>query len=307
MLNTLNYEQAIVANDLKPTFDELESSIGDLNNALSKCDLIKAKVYPLPRTTKEEEDIVPDYIECDPVYGEEAFRIAKAAYVDFDTKPLMSTRFVYRCPGAIELKCDEEDAKTIEFMMERINWLKKQFDTLVQSLNDRDLQWEVVHSCLPGVITTQITRRFYMSQCGLKSVGFTWGINSSSERFTKEEAYAFVKKARKYKRDVEGQLSWDELIDRDLNRISGLPSSTQLSKRRVLRPAPMINVRDMDGYNKRLDGSLPIIVINQTERFKINNLKAYDKVSRDKRPKRSDKKIADTPFIEFFDFYLVKA
>jgi DNA replication terminus site-binding protein len=306
MIRTLTYEQAHVAKELTPVFNELEASINDLIGLLSKATLVAAKVFEVPRVPKEQEDVHAPRIECTAVLGQEAFKLAKKAYLDFYMKEGMSSKFVYRCPGVIQLKADVGLSDAIDFMVRRVNGLKIQFADLVDSLGDRDTKFEVVHHCFRSIITMQVTRRIYLKHNALQSVGFTWGQNTSSNRLSKDAAIKYLERAGKYTRKVDGPLSWDELVERDIRKLQGLPSSAQLSKRRVLRPVTMMNVRDADGKNLRLDGGLPLIVLNQKSNFKINTLNPYDLEKRRRLSKRSDKQVCDEPFIEYFNLYLVK-
>jgi DNA replication terminus site-binding protein len=304
MYMTLDNAQSIIANDLRAIVNELEDTLESLNRAIDESDLVQAKIYPLDRITKEEEVTEPNYIHCEPIYDEKALSIAKSAFKDFYTKEKMSSKCVYRCPGAIQLQTDQPIA--LEKLITRINWLKLRFKDLLQEAGDRDAKFDVAHQAIPSVITTQVMRKIHVRFDALQSVGFTWGRNPWSEAHTKVSAMEMVNKARKYKRPIDGSMSWDQIIDHNMQKINTLPSSAKLSQRRVLRATTMMNVRDADGFNKRIDGGIPIVVINQPGKFKINKLTDYDKAKRDLQTKRKDKLTEDLPFLEHFNLYLVK-
>lgn len=168
--------------------DALNDSLNELRALLLACQLDAACAFQLPLVTLEEELQAPKYIKSLPMDGQETFKASMDSFTRFHTGPGLSTKVVFRLPGAIAVStlCPEPLINKVN----QVNQLKNTFNALAQRVRDPDERFDFIHRSFPGVVFLQVIRKLKILPDPLQSIIFSWGHKPGSQRISIESADA---------------------------------------------------------------------------------------------------------------------
>lgn len=262
------------AADLQATMDKLSAAIGTLNELILESELLDARVFEVPLTQAGEEGMPCLFMSSDMVEGEDALKLTTLAYSRFYAASAQSTRSVYRLPGVLCLK--HRNPGQVMDQVSLVNQLKTDFLCLVRLLPDRNTRFEVVHRLFPMAITLQITRQIQCYDTPMRSVNFTWGRKTALRVVTRDEVIEMLEQMRLQCPVTIDPDTWDDIIDRDVARISSLPADTPLRYRRELKVRPLCNLLLDDGTKRLREGNLPILLLVDDKAPRIGMLHSFD-------------------------------
>nr|WP_281494973.1 DNA replication terminus site-binding protein [Marinobacter sp. S6332] len=291
--------------------DALDESLNELRAQLLACQLDACCAFQLPLVTPAEELMEPRRIESIPLSGGPAFKAALDAFTRFHTGMELSTRVVFRLPGAVAVSslCPEHLIDQVQ----DINQLKKTFNTLAQTVRDPDERFDLIHLNFPGVVFLQVIRELKIVSEPLRSVTFSWGHKPASQVISLESADAKLEWAAKYPSTemlVRTGFTLNQLqqtIARERSFLASLPSETSLRYRRKLRVRPLANLLYAEGAKvpkAQRDAHSPLIAINSPN-VSLGRLKNYDATKNRQRKRRKDPRACGTPVSRVLPIFIV--
>ncbi|KZX86471.1 hypothetical protein A3715_00040 [Oleiphilus sp. HI0009] len=319
LINTDDFHKA---HQLTLLFNEFEDRLYRAKQSLDQLTLVKANVFRLPRITSEEETLEQESITVEPeLHTATAYDLAKRSYSNTSVQPPYSGRVVFRLPGFIQLTGPPELQEKARLDIVSVNAIKDEIRAFISSIPTRDLRFDIVHSALPSVVTLQLTRKILLINEPLLSVTYSWGVKSSIKTLSVNEAIDLIERSRFHTRDVDSALTWSQMCDKNISLLNTLPKNEVLRQRRSLRVQPMQNLRFTEKVpkiinkntsseevvmvhkKKRVDASLPIIVLGDNLPVSSTQLKNFDAQVQKNRGKRADRLTQDSPFIEHFNLF----
>ncbi|MBJ6137934.1 DNA replication terminus site-binding protein [Marinobacter litoralis] len=286
--------------ELHRVMDALNDSLNELRAELLACQLDACCAFKLPLVTPAEELGEPSRIESTPLRGQQAFTASLDSFTRFHTGLGLSTRVVFRLPGAVAVSslCPEHLINQVH----DINQLKKTFNALAQTVPDPDERFDLIHRNFPGVVFLQVIRELKIVSDPLRSVTFSWGHKPGSQRISIESADAKLEWAARHASKAlleRTGLSRQELLEtvvRERAYLASLPSETFLRLRRELRVRPLANLLFESGAavsKAQRDGHLPLIIVNSPN-VRLGDLKNYDAAKTRQRKRRDDPRACGT-------------
>lgn len=292
-----------LSGELHVVMEALTDALNQLRRQLADCEIDHCRAFELPPVTPEEELVEPTEIIPTPLDGDAAVDAVLAAFTRFHTGGDLSTRVVFRLPGAIAVSTP--DPQALVDQVQAVNELKQRFDTLAQSVRDPDERWDLIHRNFPGVVYLQVVRELKVVATPLQSVTFSWGRKPSSQLITPESADAKLEWAAKNPTPpllARTGLSISQLqhtVARERSFLATLAPDTRIRYRRELRVRPLANLLFEEGAEvarrkAQRDAHTPLIVINSPA-VKLGNLKPYDAGKRSARKSRDDSRAKGRP------------
>jgi DNA replication terminus site-binding protein len=274
--------------NIKEAFTQLESSLREFIALLLQEEITTAKVFHYPRITKEATHDAYEFIPVTEETGSPAITKAITAYGQFRGNYGDSTKSVFRLPGVLGVKTENEGR--LISTVNKLNSAKDAFRDACALLDAED-RFEIVHRLYPRLIYLQVVRHIHVSIGPLKSVNFTWGTSMSTTALPVSEALEMVTEKL-----TSGASSYED-AQRDIQTIKALGPSQKLALRRSVKVRPLVNLNIGKGKDSstaktaRKEGHLPLLVINAGD-FKTGTLRNYD--SKKTRKERSDKRSSDS-------------
>src|SRR5690554_2139468 len=125
-------KHADLAGQLMSVMEDIEAGIASLRHWMTFDGIEQCRVFRLPDVPAGAEEIEPERIDPVPVDGDEAIDLALAALGKFGTGDGLSTRCVYRLPGALSVST--ADPQRLLDQVDSINKLKSVFDAIGQRI-----------------------------------------------------------------------------------------------------------------------------------------------------------------------------
>lgn len=300
-----------LSTELHRVMHALDESLNELRAQLLACQLDACCAFQLPLVTPAEELLGPCRIESIPLAGRQALEASLDAFTRFHTGVGLSTRVVFRQPGAIAVStlCPEELINQVH----DINQLKKTFNTLAQTVQDPEERFDLIHQNFPGVVFLQVIRELKVVSEPLRSVTFSWGHKPASQLISLESADAKLEWAMN---NPSSQLlertgltgnQLRQTIARERSFLASLPPETSLRYRRKLRVRPLANLLYAEGAKvpkAQRDAHSPLIAINSPN-VSLGRLKNYDATKNRQRKRREDPRACGTPVSRVLPIFIV--
>lgn len=284
-----------ITRELVRAMDAIEARLGELVIQVRSSKLIRAKVFALPRATADNEESPYTHIPVSATAGAEALEQACASFQEFYGVGDVSTKAVFRLPGAIAIHTPCSAA--LKGCIEAVNEAKDDFCQLAQTVADPYERFEIVHRAFPRLIFLQCVRKIHYVDEPLVSATFTWGSKSAIKKVSHDEVLSMLSSIR-----AEGRHD-PSVIEGDIAVLHSLQHRGELRMRRDLKVRPLVNLRFKDGSKALREGHSPLILINPGDDVRIGELKDFDIELRDR--KRGERITEDEPLLKCLRVYRV--
>lgn len=319
-------DQLDAADEFSDRLAELEHAVGELKSHLGAAEPISARVFELPRLTRDQEEEPVTFVEPSAVNGPAAFTLGSAAFSDWYGVEGYSTKAVHRLPGVLSYRI--ADPATILAAVDRCNQLKQAIKELVPRLGNRDDRFELIHARHRMLILLQLTRQITALACppAIRSATFTWGFKTEIYKLSLDEACRVLETYRKRPglRSEDG-MPWEQRVNQEIVRLRSLPASAELRHRRPLKVRPLVNVRYILSAEEKTareqalargervsqpvklyEGHTPLIILNPPPGMSIGNLGIFSAEARSRRAPRKGLKTGAHPITGIGSIYLVE-
>lgn len=289
------------------------AALDELADTVRGSDLIDARVFVLPDIYPGEELIEPDRIDPVTLSGVTALDDALAGFARFHTGEDLSTRNVWRLPGAVSINIDHPQPLVDQVAL--INRLRQRFGEITQSVADENERYDLIHHAFPGLVYLQVVRQLRVLQGPVQSVTFSWGRKTGSQLITLASADAKLEWAARnaspalLARTGMSVRRLQETVQREREALTHLPEDTPIRWRRLLRVRPLMNIRrpkdEVGGVSSVIqrEAQTPLLLLNAPD-ARIVPMRSFDANKRLVRQPRSDGGKRGTPISVVLPLFL---
>lgn len=298
---------ASLTTDLFAWMSALRAAIIELNTYIEKsCEYQTGALFDLPRIKRADEIEPYTTIPVTPIFDEEDVVLrCRRAYLDFYGQGDESTRAVYRLPGYQVIT--PSSFITLMAKVDKVNFLKKQYDLIMQPITNEEQRFEVVHACFPMLIIKQATRPIILVNGQLRSISFTWATKTSIYKRTRDDVIDKLYVALKYPnpRIKTTNFTWDEIINREIQMIQQYPANTEFRQKFINKTRPLANLRFTGGLKRQRAASIPLIIWHpDPSKFIRRQLKPFNAETVSAKAKIKGSVNANKTVLEHYNLYL---
>ncbi|MBW8191407.1 DNA replication terminus site-binding protein [Neiella marina] len=278
-----------IEQQLQLHYADIERYVWRLVSLLDDMECVQACTFELPRI--DEGDTYAPITQIEPVRldGFMAEVKGRRLYSEFYAPQGASTKCPIRMPGLLQYAGDPAPVANV---LKALNAAKQAFNLSVVSINDVDLQFELVHKLFPRLINKQLTRNIHLMEPAVRSCGFSLGTKPLANKLSGESAEGLL--AQRRDKWPIGWLrpEWEAHIDVALEDIRRLPPDAYLVQERSGKIQPVANVRYDAGITQK-PAALPLLLVQpSTDKVKINPMRPFDLEKRRTRARRAGSKTA---------------
>ena len=230
------------------TFRALEQALLLLREALDNAELLAARVFMLPQTTKSKEHDPVSRITVNQVTGQAAHQAGLAHFTHLfiqQQSENISSKAAVRLPGVICYNVTKKQHIHLSQQISAINTLKQRLEEIitVESGLPSAQRFEWVHRYIPGLITLNAYRAITLLETP-ETVRFGWANKQVIKNLTREQVLETLHQSLKTCRAVPPwtKEQWAERLTQEINDIARLPENSRLKIKRPVKVQPVARV-----------------------------------------------------------------
>lgn len=233
---------------LTDCFNQLESALSALCNAIRQHPSPAAEVYQLPEILKGEENNTVNTISVIPVSGEDAVSLALSHYQRlfiFDNNQEISSKSAIRLPGVLLITLSSAQRKIMQQQLDEVNRLKQQLAAIVTETSgvDKTQRFEFVHNQIKGLITLNAYRQI-QSVTSPSSVRFGWANKHIIQKIDRDTLLSGLEEQYQNPRGIQSLTREERRIylAQEISALKQVPEDAILKIRRPVKVQPIARV-----------------------------------------------------------------
>ncbi|MET4859942.1 DNA replication terminus site-binding protein [Morganella morganii] len=233
---------------LTDCFNQLESALSALCNAIRQHPSPAAEVYQLPEILKGEETNTVNTISVIPISGEEAVSLALSHYQRlfiFDNDQEISSKSAIRLPGVLLITLSPAQRKIMQQQLDEVNRLKQQLAAIVTETSgvDKTQRFEFVHNQIKGLITLNAYRQI-QSVTSPSSVRFGWANKHIIQRMDRDTLLSQLEEQYQNPRAIQSLTREERRIylAKEISALKQVPEDAILKIKRPVKVQPIARV-----------------------------------------------------------------